>query len=265
MAPPLLPARRAAAHPPASPTGTCRLLTDGVVLLDSFRHTDVDAAWAGEDDQFVRRSSLPGPFGRRDIARRLIDLAHQWCSVGPKRTFAVRQAGTRRLVGGCALEIRQADPDIGELSYWAYPAYRCRGYATRAAELVCQFAFDEMGVVRVDVHIEPTNGASLRVATRAGFLRQRHGGAAGRPGTVLCSRRRSGIRDRDDRATRCKADPNRAEPDLRHLRGGTPGECSSGTRGALTRGHAQAASTAPSHRRDRPASSGADLTPPLPW
>lgn len=89
------------------------------------------------------------------------------------------------------LETCPDDRKIGELSYWVFPPYRCRGYATRSAELVCRFAFDDLGMTRVDVLIEPTNEASLRVATRAGFLRHHHGGTAGGPGVVLFSRLRS--------------------------------------------------------------------------
>ena len=182
---------RPAALAPAAPGGTCRVLTDGVVQLDSFSDADIDAAWAGEDDQFVRRSRLPGPFTRRDIAQRIGDAQRQWGIGGPRHSFAVREAGTRRLVGGCVLETCPDDRKIGELSYWVFPPYRGRGYATRSAELVCRFAFDDLGMARVDVLIEPTNEASLRVATRAGFLRHHHGGNAGGPGVVLFSRLRS--------------------------------------------------------------------------
>jgi RimJ/RimL family protein N-acetyltransferase len=187
------------------------VLNDGVVLLDSFGDSDIDAAWAGEDDQFVSRSCRPGPFTRRDIARRITDLQRQWGRGGPRRSFAVREAGTRRLVGGCVLEIHPDDCEIGELSYWIFPPYRCRGYATRSAELACQFAFDDLGMNRVDVLIEPTNEASLRVATRAGFRRHHHRGNAGRPGLVLFARLRGeGAGGRQRPAPRSAADPSPA-------------------------------------------------------
>ena len=208
---PLPPDLRTTAHGPAAPAGTCRVLTDGVVLLDTFGDADIDATWAGEDDQFVSRSCRPGPFTRRDIARRIADLQRQWGAGGPRRSFAVREAGTRRLVGGCVLETRPDARQIGELSYWVFPPYRCRGYATRSAELACRFAFDDLGMNRVDVLIEPTNGPSLRVAIRAGFLRHHHGGNAGRPGTVLFSRLRDGgSGGRHGPAPRSAADPSPA-------------------------------------------------------
>ena len=172
------------------------LLTDGVVLVDRFTDADVDALWAGEDNGYVRRSRLPGPFTRRDIANQIRHWQEQWKSGGSGRAFAVRETGTRRLVGGCVLEIRPYDGENAELSYWVFPPYRRRGYATRSVELVCRYAFDSLGIVRMELYIEPMNAASLRVATKAGFrqeglLRQHDRCHGGRSDMVLFSRLRT--------------------------------------------------------------------------
>ncbi len=169
------------------------LLTDGVVLLDRFTDADIDALWAGEDDGYVRRSRLPGPLTRRDIANQIRQWQDQWRVGGTGRALAVRETGSRRLVGGCVLEVRPGDGEIAELSYWVFPPYRGRGYATRSAELVCRYAFDDLGVVRMELYIDRTNTASLRVATKAGFRQEdllgqheRHQG--GRTDMVLVAR-----------------------------------------------------------------------------
>jgi hypothetical protein len=75
-------------------------------------------------------------------------------------------------VGGCVLEIRPDDGEIAELSYWVFPPYRRRGYATRSVGLMCRYAFDRLGIARVELCIEPTIDASLRVATKAGFVQE---------------------------------------------------------------------------------------------
>lgn len=175
------------------------LLTDGVVLLDRFTDADIDSLWAGEDNHYARRSCHPGPFTRRDIANRISHWHEQWQLGGSRRAFAVREAESRRLVGGCVLEIRVDDSEIAELSYWVFPPYRCRGYASRAVELVCRHAFDDLGVVRLELCIEQTNHASLRVACKTGFLRE------GLPG----QRDRSN-RDRSDMVLFSR--PRRARP-----------------------------------------------------
>ena len=199
------------------------LLTDGVVLLDRFTDADVDSLWAGEDNDHVRRSCLPGPFTRRDIAHRIARWQEQWQMGGSGRSFAVREPRARRLVGGCVLEIRPDDGEIAELSYWVFPPYRRRGYASRSVELVCRYAFDDLGVVRIELYIEPTNDASLRVATKAGFLqegllRQHDRCHGGRSDMVLFSRlrtvgRRSGPPASEDLAGGIEAvlsDPRKA-------------------------------------------------------
>ena len=172
------------------------LLTDGVVLLDRFTDTDVDSLWAGEENDYVRRCRLPGPFTRRDIANQIRHWQEQWQLGGSGRSFAVRETRTRRLVGGCVLEIQPDDLEIAELSYWVFPPYRRRGYATRSVELACQYAFDNLGIVRMELFIEPTNAASLCVATKAGFLQEglvrRHDRChGGRRDMVLFSRLRT--------------------------------------------------------------------------
>ena len=145
-------------------------LTDGVVLLDRFTGLDVDELWAGEDNHYVRQSSLPGPFTRRDVADRIAHWQRQWERGGPERSFAIREAGACRLVGGCVLDVRPGDGLAAELTYWVFPPHRRRGYATRAVELASAYAFEDLGVERVELYIEPTNVASLRVAARAGFV-----------------------------------------------------------------------------------------------
>lgn len=172
------------------------LLTDGVVLLDRFTDTDVDALWAGEDNDYVCRSRLPGPFTRRDIASQIRHWQKQWQRGGSGRSFAIRETGTRRLVGGCVLEVHPDEGETAELSYWIFPPYRRRGHATRSVELVCRYAFDSLGVACLELYIEPTNEASLRVATKAGFLqegllRQHDRCHGGRSDMVLFSRLRT--------------------------------------------------------------------------
>jgi RimJ/RimL family protein N-acetyltransferase len=181
---------RANARRGASPRGLGPPhLASDEVLLESFTDGDVSSLWAGEDDQFVRRSGLPAPFTRRDMARRIADWQWQWAIGGRRCAFAVREARTRRLVGGCILERSPSEQQIAELSYWIYPPYRRRGYAACSVELATRYAFDVLKVGRVDLQIEPLNGASIGVAARTGFLR-RMSRRPDRPGLVRFSRAR---------------------------------------------------------------------------
>jgi RimJ/RimL family protein N-acetyltransferase len=75
------------------------------------------------------------------------------------------------------IELRPASepPDIG---YRLAPGGRGRGAMTRALRLVSAYAFDVVGLHRVELYTLLDNVASQRVAERAGFTRG--GVAAGR-------------------------------------------------------------------------------------
>ena len=149
---------------------TAPTLTDGVVLLDGFSPADAAAHLAGEDEEQARRFGWwprrsTGETVRATIERRIAE----WAEGRPRRAFAVRDAATGELVGGC--ELRVVEPGFAEASYWTFPAYRGRGLASRALELACRYAAEELGVARVDLLIELDNAASLGVARRTGFHR----------------------------------------------------------------------------------------------
>lgn len=161
-------------------------LTDGVVVLDAFTADDVAAHLAGEDEEHARRF---GWYPRRSTESSVREAFQQWQADwradGSTRTFATRRADTRELVGGCQVRLREKR--IGELSYWTLAAHRRQGTATLALRLVCAFAFDELGVERLEAYIEPDNIASRRVVESVGF--EEEGVARARELTQLGERR----------------------------------------------------------------------------
>jgi RimJ/RimL family protein N-acetyltransferase len=71
------------------------------------------------------------------------------------------------LVGGC--ELRLVTDQTAQISWWVFPPYRRQGIATRAARLVTAYAFEHLGVHRIEAFIEPDNLASRGVARNVGF------------------------------------------------------------------------------------------------
>jgi hypothetical protein len=61
--------------------------------------------------------------------------ARDWETSGPTRAFAVREAATGRLAGGCDLHLL-ADGSA-QVSYWTSASQRRRGHATRALACSC--------------------------------------------------------------------------------------------------------------------------------
>jgi RimJ/RimL family protein N-acetyltransferase len=52
------------------------------------------------------------------------------------------------------------------------PDARGRGIASRAVRLMARWAFDELGIARLEMTCAPDNPASQRVAERCGFTRE---------------------------------------------------------------------------------------------
>lgn len=74
------------------------------------------------------------------------------------------------LVGDCGLLPKVVDGrDETELIYVIAPAFWGRGYATEAATAIRDYAFHDLGVVRLISLIDPAHTASERVAVKVGM------------------------------------------------------------------------------------------------
>ena len=60
----------------------------------------------------------------------------------------------------------------GELAYVVAPFARGRGIATDALKLLTRWAFDQLGLQRLQLKADPDNAASQRVAEKAGYQRE---------------------------------------------------------------------------------------------
>lgn len=57
----------------------------------------------------------------------------------------------------------------GYLGYWAFAPAAGRGYLSEALKLVIRYAFDTLGLHRLEANIQPDNAASIRLVQRNGF------------------------------------------------------------------------------------------------
>ncbi len=75
------------------------------------------------------------------------------------------------LVGAISLFKTMWGAGTTEIGYGVHPAHRCQGYATESVRLLCQWALGEGGLRRVELRANLDNAASIRVAEKAGFVR----------------------------------------------------------------------------------------------
>src|SRR5262245_46219972 len=135
-----------------------QLAADGVVLRVA---VDGDSSWITEawNDQDIAEFTVGMPTRRR------------WAPANAAE-FVLADAPHAEPLGLISLRIAERDRGLAAVGYWLRPEARGRGAATVAVQLIARWAFNELGVQRLELTTAPENVASQRVAERAGFTRQ---------------------------------------------------------------------------------------------
>lgn len=133
--------------------------------------TPVLRPWRGDDIPFlVSAYAAPdmttqgGPLNASDLRALLPRLA-------PTRenlVLAIEVDGEP--VGQVAVTAIDTRHLTGWVSYWSHPNARGRGHVARAVATLARFAFDELGLERLELGHRVNNPASGRVAEKAGFV-----------------------------------------------------------------------------------------------
>lgn len=74
-----------------------------------------------------------------------------------------------RFLGGTGLHRIDWTLRRFEIGYWRRAGCGGQGYVTEATRALARFAFDRLGARRVEIRTDDANGASWKVAERAGF------------------------------------------------------------------------------------------------
>ncbi|MGV8984531.1 GNAT family N-acetyltransferase [Clostridium sp.] len=77
-----------------------------------------------------------------------------------------------RVIGGCEIRIFQDNPHIGELGYFVDEKFFNKGIASEAVKKLEEIAFDKLGLIRLEIHMDPQNKASENVAIKNNFKKE---------------------------------------------------------------------------------------------
>jgi RimJ/RimL family protein N-acetyltransferase len=161
--------------------GLSRELRDGVVVLRPPTDDDVDETFAAV------RESLPEllpwmawshpDYERIETAEWIRSSQQSWAN-DTEYPFLIRERAGDAFLGTCGLNAIDRLNRWANLGYWVRSTATCRGIATRAATLLADFGFRELGLDRIEILAATGNEASQRVAanigtTREGVLRRR--------------------------------------------------------------------------------------------
>jgi ribosomal-protein-alanine N-acetyltransferase len=92
------------------------------------------------------------------------DLGYSWL---------LFRRGDGALLGGVTLSnVRRGVAQSGSLGYWIGELHARRGYMTEALQLLLPYAFDHIGLHRIEAACLPHNAASRGLLTKLGFVEE---------------------------------------------------------------------------------------------
>ena len=142
-------------------------LSDGGITLRPMDERDLPAIErAASDAEILRWFDLhtrsPGDY---------LEAKREAWAEGAGASFAICDATRPETCLGHVF-IERDDDGRGSVGYWLLEDARGKGRATRAVRLMASWALPEMRLGRLQLHTDPENVASQRVAERAGFARE---------------------------------------------------------------------------------------------
>ena len=146
------------------------MFTDGVVTLRKFRRSDkYRMAEIANNEKIAMnlRDAFPSPYSVED-AQKFISMCLRQ---KPYQVFAIEFEG--EYVGNIGLH-RQDDVyrKTAELGYFIGEPYWNRGITTRAVNLICEYGFRDMDIIKIFSGVFEYNQPSQRVLVKCGFTRE---------------------------------------------------------------------------------------------
>ena len=109
---------------------------------------------------------------RSAFRRRVRVYAQEWRH-GTGYSFFVFRRSDDRLLGGVTLSnVRRGVAQNGSLGYWIGETFARQGLMTEALAGVLDFAFDDLGLHRIEAACLPSNEASRAVLLKLGFAQE---------------------------------------------------------------------------------------------
>jgi RimJ/RimL family protein N-acetyltransferase len=147
-------------------------LTDGVVRLRPLGTADAAFETELRHTRDVWETSVPPQKpSLEEISRRCLRAESQWLA-GTRADLVIVDAATGAPAGDIGLYYEAPPLAQAMIGYSMLPAFRGRGFTTRAVQLLSLWAFAETDIARLIAGALPSNTGSHRVLEKAGFRRE---------------------------------------------------------------------------------------------
>jgi [ribosomal protein S5]-alanine N-acetyltransferase len=142
------------------------LAADGGLVLRPWRPGDAPVLLAAHADPAIRRWHRRRVDSIEDGLAQIADWAAEWAAETRACWIVTGESG--QALGRLSLRTALGQ-GTGEVGYWILPAARGAGVAPRAVEAATTWAFEDLGLHRIELVHSVANQASCRVAAKAGY------------------------------------------------------------------------------------------------
>jgi ribosomal-protein-serine acetyltransferase len=147
-------------------------LTDGRLLLRPLADTDRDALYAAvieSKDHVGRWMGWCHPdYALADTEAWIATCERAWADPAGDRAFAILDAANGSMLGSAGVNQFNRVHHYCNLGYWIRWSRVRQGIASAAALMVARYAFDVLGMARIEVVAQVPNIASRKVAEKIG-------------------------------------------------------------------------------------------------
>lgn len=150
-------------------------LADDRLVLRTIVEDDVAGlceAILESQEQLIRWMPWCTPDYRRSDTEAFVQSQPQAWREGREYSFLILDRHLGNVLGGCGLNRIDWLNLYGNLGYWVRTSTAGRGVATAATLLLLRFAFEQLGLLRVEIVAAVGNSASQRVAEKVGATRE---------------------------------------------------------------------------------------------
>ena len=151
-----------------------RIVVNDQVHLSEFRSSDKAALVENLNDRDIydRTLRIPFPYTDAHADAFLALVAKTTEQQGQPVHWTIRSADDA-LIGVCGFDGFQVGKSHrAEVGYWLAKPFWGRGMMTAVVQRVCQYAFEEFGLVKINAHVVTHNPASARVLEKCGFVQE---------------------------------------------------------------------------------------------
>lgn len=142
------------------------------MVLRAFGDQDVPVIQEAATDPLIPLITTVPTEPTAEAAHAFLERQHTRLTEGTGYSFAIADLNTDQALGHLGVWLRELHQGRAEIGYWVSPRHRGHGIAWRALHAASQWSLQLPGVFRLQLHIEPDNTSSWRVAERAGYQRE---------------------------------------------------------------------------------------------